>query len=190
MNWGSKMVKSLRLLVAALMLSGVIGLSSGAKAAEDGIVLTTPTTIPVVGDLIGVLLGASGGAGGLFLESGFPSIDAVLGILDGGLAGPVAVVPLLELAEPALGPVLNLTAPLGVPLLDPNALGGSDSFAGLPLFSAGGIIQVGSLDQIPLVPVVGGLVFGLTGGGPLGADPANGLLGTLNGGLLGTLLAL
>ena len=184
------MIKTFRIVCAALLLSGLIGLSSGAKAADDGILLTTPTSIPVVGDVIGILVSATGNGGGLFLDSGFPSIEGVLGILNGGLAGPLAVVPLLESGEPLLVPVLNLTRPLGVELLDPQALGGPESFSGLPLFSQTGVIQLGELAALPLYPTVAGLLGGLISGGPLGPDAVNGLLGTLNGGLVGTLLAL
>lgn len=176
------MGKSFRVLFAALMLSGLVGLGAVNHAqAADQPALTDPTSLPVVGDVVGLLLASSGGSLPLLTEAGFPNLDFVFGLLNGDVIGVVNAIPTLEALEPVLVPVLGATGGLGLPLLDPATLGGTDAIAGLPIITSGGIIALPALNELPLVPTVAGLVGVLGGGGGSSYElPVVGLLATFN----------
>ena len=189
------MVKFVRAAVAALMLMGLVGVSSGAKAQTSGVSLLDPTTVPVVGGLVQGLVADSGLTGTLFLRvlnpKFVPDLGNILGVTGPGSVGLISFVPGTSILEPIALPLLSAVNAVGLPLLDPARLGGSSSATGagaLPLTALSALPLVGDLSMaltgagggdasgLPALPLVGpvltpvlnpvlGLVGGLLGGG-------------------------
>lgn len=184
------MAKTFRFLIAALMLSALVGLSSGARAqSTGGVSLLDPTTVPVVGGVVEALVADSGLTGALFLNvlnpSFIPDIGGILGLGgSGGPSGIIAALPGAGALEPIVFPLLGTVNSLGLPLLDPSALGGLAALGGGA--SASGDMA-GGLPLVSSLPIVGGLIPAGGTGGDAAALPIP-VVGPLLSGLLGGLL--
>jgi len=188
------MFKSMRFVVAALMMMGLVSVSSGAKAqATGGVSLLDPTTAPIVGGVVGALVADSGLTNLLFSNvlnpSTVPDLGNILGLTGPGSVGVISFVPGASILEPIALPLLAAVNQVGLPLLDParlNGAGGASAQGGLPLIVLSAVPLVGDL-SLALTgsagPDAGGLA-GLPIVGPVLTPVLNPVLG-LVGGVLG-----